>query len=207
MKIQNKKGLLFMGGGLVLITMALVLLFYNQWEGANTANNTAEAFQVLQEKIDLREYVDVALDTSPEKTMPDTETTLSEPIIEVDGYDYIGYLTIPALLLELPVMDEWDYARLKIAPCRYIGGVLTNNLVICGHNYTQHFGLLYTLEIGDTIAFTDASGGVYRFAVAEIETVSPAAVVEVTESEYPLTLFTCTYGGRTRVVVRCTAVQ
>jgi sortase (surface protein transpeptidase) len=36
-------------------------------------------------------------------------------------------------------------------------------------------------------------------------TVPPSSVYEVTHSEYDLTLFTCTYGGQARVVVRCVA--
>ena len=39
-------------------------------------------------------------------------------IFDIDGNEYIGYLTIPALGLELPVMAELDSARLETAPCR-----------------------------------------------------------------------------------------
>ena len=40
------------------------------------------------------------------------------PTVTIDGYDYIGYVEAPVLGLKLPVMAEWDYDRLKIAPCR-----------------------------------------------------------------------------------------
>ena len=38
--------------------------------------------------------------------------------VEIDGNLYIGYISIPALNKELPVMSTWSYPKLKIAPCR-----------------------------------------------------------------------------------------
>ena len=49
------------------------------------------------------------------------------PTAQIDGYDYIGTLTIPALELELPVMAQWDYDRLTIAPCRQFGTTQTDD--------------------------------------------------------------------------------
>jgi sortase A len=43
--------------------------------------------------------------------------------------------------------------------------------------------------------------------VAEVETLEPTAVEEMTNSGYALTLFTCTYGGQSRVTVRCDLVD
>ena len=40
------------------------------------------------------------------------------PVIEIDGYDYIGVLQIPSLDLTLPVISDWSYPALQIAPCR-----------------------------------------------------------------------------------------
>ena len=42
--------------------------------------------------------------------------------VEINGNLYIGYLSIPALNLELPIMSTWSYPQLQIAPCRYHGG-------------------------------------------------------------------------------------
>ena len=49
---------------------------------------------------------------------------------------------------------------------------------------------------------TDA-GAVRRYTVAEVTTLEPTAVEQMTDSGYNLTLFTCTYGGKSRVTVRC----
>ena len=40
---------------------------------------------------------------------------------KVDGYDCIGILSIPVLELELPILTDWSYQKLKIAPCHYYG--------------------------------------------------------------------------------------
>ena len=37
-------------------------------------------------------------------------------VTELNGWDYIGYLSIPSIGLELPVLSQWSYAGLKIAP-------------------------------------------------------------------------------------------
>ena len=123
--------------------------------------------------------------------------------VVIDGYAYIGYLSIPSLGLELPVMSEWDYTRLKIAPCRYSGSTKTDDLVIAGHNYARHFSPIKGLKEGETVYFVDMDGVRSDYQVASVEVLAPTAVEEMTSGTYDLTLFTCTYGGRSRVAVRC----
>lgn len=36
--------------------------------------------------------------------------------VKVDGYDCIGVLSIPVLELELPVLTDWSYTKLKKRP-------------------------------------------------------------------------------------------
>ena len=128
-------------------------------------------------------------------------------VVEIDGYAYIGFLTIPDLGLELPVMDHMDYNRLYISPCRYSGTLKGGNLVIGAHNYIKHFAYLSRLKQGAEILFTDANGELTRFTVTELEILEPTAIEEMTAGEYALTLFTCTYSGRTRFTVRCSPVE
>ena len=125
------------------------------------------------------------------------------PTVEVDGNRYIGRVTIPALGLELPVMSQWSYPNLKIAPCRYQGSAYTGDLIIAGHNYRTHFGPLKNLGGGDAVLFTDADGNQFRYTVAQVETLAKTAVEEMAAGDWDLTLFTCTLGGQTRVTVRC----
>lgn len=125
------------------------------------------------------------------------------PTLEVDDHAYIGTISIPALDLELPVMEDWSYPNLKLAPCRYTGSAYTGDMVICAHNYATHFGKLKNLRAGDAVAFTDMDGNVFSYAVARTETLASTAIEEMTGGPWPLTLFTCTVGGQARVAVRC----
>lgn len=49
----------------------------------------------------------------------------------------------------------------------------------------------------------DADGICYQYEVAGLEELGGTAVEEMQAGDWELTLFTCTYGGRTRVTVRC----
>lgn len=150
------------------------------------------------------------LPTVPEQQIPvlPPEQEVKElPVVEIDGYDYIGFLTIPSLELELPVMADWSYPQLKKSPCRYVGSTYTDDLVIMAHNYNRHFGRIDELHPGDTVAFTDMDGNTTFYSVVALDVLQPTAVEEMQSGEYDLTLFTCTYGGRTRVTVRCDRIE
>ena len=125
------------------------------------------------------------------------------PTREVDGLTCIGMLELPALSLSLPVLSEWSYDALKLAPCRYSGSAYQNDMVIAAHNYRAHFGRLSRAAVGDEVRFTDADGNLFRYEIAGLETLSPTAVSEMTASGWELTLFTCTLGGQARLAVRC----
>lgn len=192
--MRNKLGTIFMGTGAVLVLAAFSLFLWNQRE-ARRAEASVE--KVLPQIIEQME----AADDYPDPY--DTDMT----VVEIDGYGYIGYLSIPSLGLELPVMSEWDYQRLKIAPCRYAGAAKTNDLVIAAHNYARHFGMLSQLAAGDKVYFCDMDGVLAAYEVMEVVALKPTDVEEMTSGDYALTLFTCTYGGKSRVTVRCARAE
>lgn len=184
--------------GTALVLAALSLFLWN-WQEDRQAGESAE--NILPKIIGEIHQPDVAGGTE-EPSWPDPyDATMTE--VEIDGYTYVGYLSIPAIELELPVMSEWDYTRLKIAPCRYTGSTKTGDLVIAGHNYTRHFGQMSKLSEGDQVIFTDMDGEIWVYEVAAVEVLAPTAVEDMTASGYDLTLFTCTYSGASRVTVRC----
>ena len=123
--------------------------------------------------------------------------------VVVEREAYMGILTVPSLGLNLPVNLSWSYPKLRISPCRYSGDVEHNDLVIAAHSYRSHFGNINSLNIGDAVTFTDTHGREYRYYVAAQEIVPPASTRSVVTSPYDLTLFTCTFDSRSRVVVRC----
>ena len=185
--MKNKVGIVFMIAGVALITSALLLILYNIMEDNRAGHTSGVALTHLQQTI----------------TGQSNGDSHEMIVKEIDGYGYIGYLTIPNLELELPIMSDWDDERLKIAPCRQFGSTKGNNLVIAGHNYTRHFGTLSNLQTDDILMFTDMEGVVITYTVESIEVIAPTAVNEVKHSGWDLTLYTCTYGGKDRVTVNC----
>lgn len=129
------------------------------------------------------------------------------PTMKIDGNLYIGYIELPTLNLSLPVMSDWSYPQLRIAPCRYFGSVYDDTLVILAHNYARHFGSINKLSAGDPVQFVDASGNIYSYTVAKLETLEKYDVNEMIQSDYDLSLFTCTYGGKYRTTVRLNRIK
>ena len=125
----------------------------------------------------------------------------------LDNTAYAGFLEIPALALTLPVLSDWDYARLQIAPCRQFGSSATDDLVIAAHNYQSHFGRLKELSAGELLSFTDMAGLCSTYAVQDVRTLLPTEVSAVQDSGCDLVLYTCTYGGKSRVAVFCSRVS
>ncbi len=198
--MPKKSGIVFVIAGTVLILSALSLFFYNRYEDEKAGQAAENLLSDVQSFIEEKETTPP---TQPEETNPAETLDPELPVTEIDGYEYVGYLSIPALELELPVMSEWDYNRLKIAPCRQFGSSRTDDLVIAAHNYKKHFGRLSQLEIGDVILFTDMDGIANTYEVAVVDTLASTEVEAVQNSDYDLVLYTCTYGGKTRVTVFC----
>ena len=137
----------------------------------------------------------------------------SMPAVKIQDNDYIGVVAVPALGLELPVMSNWSYARLDIAPCRYSGSAYADDLVIAGHSYRSHFSPLWQLSGGEEVIFTDTVGNVFTYEVTSVETVQPTDIElmvgdpDDADKGWDLTLFTCTYDSRARVAVRCSKTE
>lgn len=196
MRRRTRKGEALFCLGALMIAAALGLALYNLSRQAAAGKSLESGLRKLTETVAERRTEQAAAE---KELYPNLEM----PVVTIDGYDYIGWIELPALELTLPVMSEWDAARLKIAPCRYSGSVYSGDLVIAAHNYASHFGRFSALSPGDEVIFTDADGREFRYAVADAEILPPTAVEEMTAGEWPLTLFTCTYGGRTRLTIRC----
>ena len=201
-----KKGKFFTITGLLLIAAALCLTGYNLWDSKRAgelADEMLEQIVISESKATPPEELPV---TPPEEIeYPDyvLNPKMEMPVEEIDGRFYIGVVGLPTLSRELPVQSECSDSKLKASPCLYSGSVYLDNAVIAAHNYKKHFGPLQRLAIGDEVTFTDIEGNVFVYRVAEVQTLQPTAIEEMTGSEYPLTLFTCTLGGRSRVTVRC----
>ncbi len=173
---------------------------------ASVVSDNAAALPTAAANAGTAEETDAAESADPEEQFVpyyilDPEREM--PTQQIDGKGYIGVLELPAVSLTLPILQEWDYPSLNVAPCRYSGSAYSNGFVIAGHNYDSHFGRISSLTLGDSVRFTDVDGNVFNYVVVAVETLDPYATDEMMTSAYALTLFTCTLGGQYRVTVRC----
>lgn len=198
--------------GLIMLFGAGALYLHNSEEGeqaqASVDRYLPQIMQVINRPTEIPSV------TQPSQEPEEQESSEPELPIEpdyystemtvqmIDGYGFVGYLTVPSLNLQLPIMSETDNARLKMSPCRFYGSTKTNDLVIGGHNYWQHFGQLSELKEGQQVTLTDMDGKQWTYAFVTMEVLGPNDVEELTAGEYPLSIFTCTYGGASRMTYR-----
>ena len=179
--------------GVVCLLSSVGFVAYNRWENENAEDIAQDLLEDIQSIIEEKQ---------PEQFLPEEMAT-----VKVDGYDCIGILSVPVLDLELPVLTDWSYAKLKKAPCHYYGTYYEKDFVIAAHNYKSHFGRLSELQAGDIVVFTDINNIEHYYEVVLLETLPKNATKEMITSGFDLSLYTCTLGGGSRVTVRCNAAE
>ena len=195
--------------GIACLAGAIGFVMYNRWEADNAEQVSQSMLEDVQQAIVSAKPTLPAPDI-PEETQGSTPTEEAPvemptemPTVQVDGYDCIGILSIPALGVELPVLTDWSYEKLKKAPCHYYGSYNESDFVIAAHNYNAHFGRLSQLQPGDLVVFTDVSGVAHYYEAVLVETLPKEATKEMIASGFDLSLYTCTPGGANRVTLRC----
>lgn len=218
--MKRKAGMICMILGAVLIGAALSLFLYNEWDSARAEECAEQVLEQMQKQTedDAAEEETENENLGGEETeRKEQENTLAdtddfgEKMISIDGNEYIGWISIPSISLELPVMAQWSEEGLKTAPGRYAGSLAEDNLVIAGHNYRRHFSPIKWLEPGTEVSFTDAEERVRYYEIEETEELLPYqvdAMITKTETDtWDLTLFTCTTSGQARCAVRCKRID
>lgn len=146
-------------------------------------------------------------DTELKQFVLDDEQEQVIDALVIENLNICGIVSIPDIGVELSVIMDWSYAHLKISACRF-SGTPDGQMILLAHNYSYHFGGLKDLEPGDAVTFTDANGAVYNYAVMRTEAWATDQLREIIAGDdWDLTLFTCTYGGASRVTVRCERVE
>lgn len=216
--MKNKRGILWIITGLLLIAAALAIIGYNLWEDKQAEKSVRDAMEQLknaipvqtQDTTDPNSDTEDAAETVPaalpaEEEIPDyiLNPNMEMPEQTINGYDYIGIIKITACDIELPVISEWNYPALKVAPCRFEGSVYTDDMIIAAHAYKAHFRRIRDLSGGEKVLFTDTAGNEFSYEVVSVETISGTDVDGLIAGEWDLSLFTCTVDGTARVVVRC----
>ena len=201
MRTERKLGAWLIAAGIVLVAAGLGIVGFNLYDEYRAGREAAETTDALKsEAAAQQEPVDTVEEQLPDYVLdPDMEM----PTATVDGNEYIGVLEVPSLGLSLPVMSEWSYPGLRIAPCRYSGSAYSGGFTIAAHNYSTHFGPVRNLSAGAEVVFTDVEGNRFVYRVQSVEILEPTDIEEMLSDEWDLTLFTCTTGGQARVAVRC----
>ncbi len=183
----KRKGKVLMGLDLACLLAALCIAAFYIWQDQKAGAAAQDALMQLNDG---------------SATVEDSAEG-DDGVIYIDGNAYIGRIVVPAAGVELPVMADWSMEKLDIAPCRYSGNYTTDDLVIAGHSYSQHFSPLYSVQEGDEVYFVTVRDNAILYKVVSVEQLEPAQVDDMIESDYDLTLFTCTNDGMARWTVRC----
>lgn len=191
--MSKKIGAFFITLGILCLLGAVGLIVYNSIEEKNSEKYASSLLDEFNDKMD--------------ESTHDNDLETEMKTIEIGGYESIGILSIPVLELEFPVLKDWDYKKLKKAPCLYYGTYYEKDFVIAAHNYKSQFGRLKELKANDLIIFKDVNGNIYCYEVVLIETLSKYATDEMVTSGFDLSLYTCTIGGSNRVTVRCNKID
>lgn len=198
--------------GACLIVCGAILYGVNEHEGNRAYAMSVDEIVKVKDEIS-RKKADAASEGSsadPEDTAPVEKTDEGAPakktlpVVTIDGYPYDGYLSIPAIDLEMPVVDSCNEEYLEYFLCRFYGDPYDGGMVIAGHNYRKTFRKIKELQIGDQVLLTTMDGEQFLYTVADIEIIEGTGTGQMLGGSWDLTLFTCTFGGKERYTVRCT---
>lgn len=120
---------------------------------------------------------------------------------------YFGKIIIDKINLEYTVFNDFSEELLKISPCKFYGGNITDrgNIAIAAHNYNDNrfFGRLSELEIKDTIKIVSLDNKEYNYTIYDIfETDENDTSVLKNNKYYELTLVTCNNINKKRLIVK-----
>lgn len=190
-----KKAVIFIIIGCVLLVSSVGLFIYNE----------VSSFRAAEESMEIMSSLETEMLSDAPGIIDENDGVM--PTRLVNGINTVGVVSVPSVGIEVPVAAEWSYKNLKKSACRYSGTANDGKLIILAHNYRQHFGSLGKAETGDEVQFLDVNGTLYVYKITNKEILGKYELERLTDTDSDLTLFTCTYGGKKRVVVRCEKQQ
>lgn len=196
---MNKLSKILVFIGITLIIASGIIIITNNYEDNKAKENSKIVLKNLKDNIK-----EQTKDKSNTNIKP-TSISKQDNTIKIDNNKYIGIITIPKLNIELPIMSNYNEEKLKIAPCLYYG-TISNKIIICAHSYRSHFGTLSKLSQNDKIVITNVDGENIIYEVLEIEVLDSNDIKKMINTEFDLTLYTCTNDGTKRITVRANKV-
>lgn len=216
-KRTNRRAILISLGCCCLIG-AVALSIYNQWDSERASEESLalmDSYSELlaiaipdQEEAEATYNIIDPEEAQQNQSHPDEtgENVSAEPQMKhvaVNNFDICGIINVPAIDIKMAVIYDWSYPNLKSSACRY-SGTPDSQMIVIAHNYKRHFGGLNRLNPGDKVEFASADGKKYIYKVTGTETWATDQLREIIAGDdWDLTLFTCTFDGNHRIVVRC----
>ena len=209
----------------IILTASYVYSEYNQRKGESTSKDILASFASTNTDSTAVEddTLVVSLNDSVEEVP--TENQQEPQILEEfsvvyktnSGTEYKvdSILNIPSLGINYPVLSDSSDELLSISLNKFWGGEANSvgNYCIVGHNYDGKdifFGKLYRIQNGDIVELKDNTGNVLQYKVYNKFIVNPTDVActsQLTNGKKEMTLITCSDGGKTRLVVKCRAIE
>lgn len=128
---------------------------------------------------------------------------------QIKDYKVIGKLEIPSINLETYILEETNEKTLNISVTKLAGPEINQigNFCITGHNYinSKMFYKLGKVSLNDEIILTDTYDDSVNYKVYETKEIEPTqtdVLNQDTGGEREVTLITCTFGAKKRIVVK-----
>lgn len=209
----------------VFLVAGLIVLIYpsfsDWWNTMHATRSIAdytaavEAYDdaSIMEKISEAEKYNNSLALGTNFEMTDEDYAKYEELLDISGTGIMGYVSIPAISVNLPIYHGTSEAVLQVAAGHLAGSSLpvggkSSHTIISGHRglpSAKLFTDLDMLVIGDTFSIT-VLNQVYTYRIDQIKVVLPDDVSElgIQKGKDYCTLITCTpYGINThRMLVR-----
>ena len=113
MAMRRKIGILCLVLGFALMACAGLLLWHNQAEDTAAETAVTELIPQLLEKIpQVPPEEKIIQQLTPVDFLPPSAFEMTR--VKIGGHEYIGYLSLPTLELELPIMADWDLSLVHI---------------------------------------------------------------------------------------------
>ena len=207
----------------VIIVIILVIIFV--CSEIEKRKNAAISQQILEQMAQYEnddtiiedDTLVVALNDNTEELPPQISEKFNHEYTTEKGtkYKIDSILNIPSLEINYPVISETTEELLKISLNKFWGGEPNEvgNYCIVGHNYDGKdilFGKLNKIQNGDIVELEDKTGKIIQYKVYNTFIVMPTDVActsQLTNGKVEMTLITCADGGKTRLIVKCRAIE
>jgi len=130
MKIENKRKLtsVFMAFGIALILLSVTMVVVTEIVEKKYKESAEEIVFLLKDTIP--DAVD---------SVPDDRINTTMAVFQIGEEDFIGLIELPSFNKVLPVCNRWDKMKVSEYPCKYMGSVFDDCLIIGGSDNEGQF--------------------------------------------------------------------